>query len=154
MTEILEVEGGTWLDEHRTCDRKATRVFKVQATQSGDMAADLAERTKVIGALMDELAAQHEKIVITGSAWSQSDVFASPAIRIDTGLDRAVWELPASALLPECRASRRHLALATGGAKLHEIMDFFDARGGSFRTAGSHKGQSIAGAIATGTHGS
>jgi len=154
MTEIFEVEGGTWLDEHRTCDRKATRVFKVQATQSGDVAADLAERTTVIGALMDELAAQPAKVAITGSAWSQSDVFASPAIRIDTGLDRAIWELPASALLPECRASGRHLALATGGAKLHEIMDFLDARGGSFRTAGSHKGQSIAGAIATGTHGS
>jgi len=152
--QILEIEGGDWLDEHRTCDRKALSVWKIKAAPSGDLAADLAEHSTKIGALMDNLAAQPLPIAITGSAWSQADLFASPAIRIDTALDKAIWQIPAKAFAGNFRGNADHFVMATGGAKLEDIMRFLDARGLSFRTAGSHKGQSIAGAIATGTHGS
>ncbi|MEO0463845.1 MAG: FAD-binding protein [Pseudomonadota bacterium] len=154
MTEIIEIDGGEWLDEHRTRDRRARAVYKVKASASGDLAADLAERSVTIAAMMDALAAQSQPVCITGSAWSQSDLFTSPAIRVDTALDRAVWEVPRSALAPGFTGDASRFVFATGGAKLFEIMEFLDARGLSFRTAGSHKGQSIAGAVATGTHGS
>jgi len=154
MTQIVEIDGGDWLDEHRTCDRTALRVIKVKAEPTGDLAADLAERSVTIGAMMDDLCQQPHPLAITGSAWSQSDLFTSPAIRIDTGLDRAVWEVPPNAFAPGFAGDPTLFVFATGGAKLSEIMEFLDERGLSFRTAGSHKGQSIAGAIATGTHGS
>ncbi|MGB3472367.1 MAG: hypothetical protein WBA51_16255 [Erythrobacter sp.] len=154
MTQIVEIDGSDWLDEHRTCDRTALRVIKVKAETTGDLGDDLAERSATIGAMMDDLCQQPEPLAITGSAWSQSDLFASPAIRIDTGLDRAVWEVPPSAFAPGFTGDPARFVFATGGAKLSEIMEFLDQKGLSFRTAGSHKGQSIAGAIATGTHGS
>ncbi|MDY7099120.1 MAG: hypothetical protein SXU28_13375 [Pseudomonadota bacterium] len=154
MTQILELDGGNWLDEHRTCDRTALSVLKVRAQPTGDLATDLAERSQTIGAMMDRLAGQEQPVAITGSAWSQSDLFPSPAIRIDSGEDRALWEVPESALVPEVSDESARFVFATGGSKLSEIMEFLDAHGMSFRTAGSHKGQSIAGAIATGTHGS
>ena len=154
MVHIVELNGADWLDEHRTCDRRASRVFKVTAPTAGNLGADLAERTTALGALFDELAAGDEPIAITGSAWSQADLFASPAIRIDTALDKAIWPIPEAALAPNFNGNRDHFIMASGGAKLEDIMRFLDDRGLSFRTAGSHKGQSIAGAIATGTHGS
>lgn len=152
--QIVEIDGGDWLDEHRTCDREALRAFKVKSEPSGNLAADMAERSAKIGALMDDLAAQPHPIAITGSAWSQSDLFASPAIRIDTALDTGVWSIPQDALAPEFNGEAKRFVMAAGGAKLEEIMRFLDADELSFRTAGSHKGQSIAGAVATGTHGS
>ncbi|MEM1195999.1 MAG: FAD-binding protein [Pseudomonadota bacterium] len=158
MIKIDEIEGGDWLDEHRTCDRRALRVFKVRAEASGDptanLAADLAERSERLGALMDDLAAQPHPVAITGSAWSQADLFASPAVRVDTAMDKAVWAIPEDALAPDFAGDADRYVVATGGAKLYDIMRFLDARGLSLRTAGSHNGQSIAGAIATGTHGS
>jgi len=154
MVQIFEIEGAEWLDEHRTCDRHSTRVFKVTAPPAGDLANDLADRTQALGELMDTLAAQEAPVAITGSAWSQCDLFASPAIRIDTALDKAVWAIPQSALHPNFNGNVDHFAMASGGAKLADVMGFFDERGFSFRTCGSHKGQSIAGAVGTGSHGS
>lgn len=151
---IIEVEGGDWLDEHRTCDRKARRVLKVEADPDGRIEVDLPLRTAALGAMMDELASEPDPIAIVGSGWSQADLFASPATRIDTAMDQVVWSLPAEVLADTFDGNASHFCMATGGAKLVTIMEFFDARGASFRTAGSHKGQSIAGAIATGTHGS
>lgn len=154
MVHIAELNGADWLDEHRTCDRRATRVFKVTAPEAGNLAADMAARTMALGALFDDLAAGDEPVAITGSAWSQADLFASPAIRIDTALDKAIWPIPQTALAPSFKGNVDHFVMASGGTKLEDIMRFLDERGLSFRTAGSHKGQSIAGAIATGTHGS
>ncbi|MEM9310120.1 MAG: FAD-binding protein [Pseudomonadota bacterium] len=154
MVEIVEIDGGDWLDEHRTCDRRALGVFKVKAVPTGDLAKDLAQRSSVLGALMDDLAAQPHPVTITGSAWSQADLFTSPAVRVDTALDKAIWAIPARALAPEFDGDPDHFVIATGGTKLKDIMQFLDKGGQSFRTAGSHKGQSIGGAIATGTHGS
>ena len=154
MIEIVEIDGGDWLDEHRTCGRRALSVFKIKAAPGGDLAADLAQRSAALGSLMDILASQPHPIAITGSAWSQADLFPSPAVRIDTALDKAVWPIPESALAAGFQGNADHFVMASGGAKLEDIMRFLDERGLSFRTAGSHKGQSIGGAIATGTHGS
>ena len=154
MVRIVETDGGDWLDEHRTRDRHAVRVIKIEADPDGRVEVDLPQRTAKLGALMDELAAEPERIAIVGSAWSQADLFASPATRIDTAMDQVIWALPPEALADGFTGDPDRYCLATGGAKLEEIMAFLDARGMSFRTAGSHKGQSIAGAIATGTHGS
>ncbi|MEM7702828.1 MAG: hypothetical protein AAF251_12885 [Pseudomonadota bacterium] len=151
---IVEVEGGDWLDEHRTCDRHATRVFKITGRATGDLAADLAARTAALGALLDELAEQDAPIAITGSAWSQADLFASPAVRIDTALDNALWRIPSSALADEFDGDASRFVMASGGAKLDDVMRFLEKSNASFRTCGSHKGQSIAGAVATGSHGS
>ncbi|NQX93845.1 MAG: hypothetical protein HRT64_02790 [Erythrobacter sp.] len=154
MVDIVEVAGGDWLDEHRTCDRRALSVLKVQAHPDSRIEVDLPERTAAIGQMMDELAAKPEPIAITGSAWSQADLFASPATRIDTAMDQVVWALPPEVLAHNFTGDANLHCLATGGAKLEMIMEFLENGGASFRTAGSHKGQSIAGAIATGTHGS
>ncbi|MEL6707188.1 MAG: hypothetical protein AAFP79_02815 [Pseudomonadota bacterium] len=154
MVDIVEVEGGDWLDEHRTCDRRSTRTFKVTAPSIGDLATDLAARTAALGAFFDDLAEQDAPIAITGSAWSQSDLFASPAVRIDTALDKAIWPIPSSALADGFKGEVGRLIMASGGAKLSDIMQFLDERELSLRTCGSHKGQSIAGAVATGSHGS
>lgn len=154
MITIDEIEGGDWLDEHRTCDRRAVRVLKVKADPDGRLEVDLPERTARLGAMMDDLAAQPHPIAIVGSAWSQADLFASPAVRIDTAMDQAVWSLTPEVLADDFTGKAERYCIATGGAKLDMIMRFLDARGLSLRTAGSHKGQSIAGAIATGTHGS
>jgi len=153
-TQVIEVEGGDWLDEHRTCDRRAHRVLKIEALPEGAIEVDLPERTDVLRALMDELAAEGEPIAITGSAWSQSDLFASPATRIDTAMDQVVWDIAPEFLAEDFTGNPDHFILATGGAKLSFVMNCLDDKRLSLRTAGSHKGQSIAGAIGTGTHGS
>lgn len=154
MMEIIEIEGGEWLDEHRTRDRRAVRTFKLKGSATRNLAADLAQRTQKLGALLDRLAVQGHPVTITGSAWSQSDLFASPAVRIDTAQDTAIWDIPSAALGSQFTGNAQHFIMASGGARLKDIMQFLDERGLSFRTAGSHNGQSIAGAIATGTHGS
>ena len=154
MVRIVEIEGRDWLDEHRTCDREALRVLKVAAAPDARIEVDLPQRTAALGEMLDELPGESDPIAIVGSAWSQADLFASPATLIDTAMDQVVWSLPPAVLADGFNGNANHYCLATGGAKLNTIMEFLDQRGASFRTAGSHKGQSIAGAIATGTHGS
>lgn len=155
MSWIERQLGGPWMNEHRN------RIGFMRATASlhedggNDLVTTLAERRRVIGDFVAEHAARGREICVTGSAWSQSDLFRRFATRLDTGKDEGMWELPDEAFLDGVEG-RHRFVMVTGGTKIHRLMGWLGAAGRdlSLCTAGSHKGQSIAGLAGTGSHGS
>lgn len=154
MTSFEQIGGRSWHDEHRTLRRRALESYSLKASSTGDPRADIPERNQVIAAQLGQLAQQRKRVSIVGSAWSQSDLFASPAITLETPDDSAIWAVSDADLRPEHLGKSRYFVIATGGTKISSLMEWLDQEGLSMRSAGTHKGQSIAGAIATGTHGS
>ncbi len=155
MTEITRGGAVDWRNEHRTIELRMERTAQLSQAAGTDCAAELAERQRVLGAfLADELAAGHA-VVPTGSGWSQSELYRGQATLLTTDGDQAVWALPGEAFRDEVRDRHRYVMVA-GGTKVGRLMDWLadGDRGLSLATAGSHKGQSVAGMLATGSHGS
>lgn len=153
MTELTR--GGTrkWRNEHRSLSYWMDRTVAIAQIAGPDCVADLQRRRSVLGALIADEVERGNPLAVTGSSWSQSPLIARGATWIGTEDDQAIWELPADAFHGGIENSRRYVLVA-GGTKIATLMDWLDPQGLSLRTAGSHKGQSVAGMLATGSHGS
>ena len=155
MTRIQREIGGPWMNEHRSVMKFHRRRAEVHQGDGSDLAAILAERGRVLGAFITEEAARDRELCVTGSGWSQSDLYHNLSTHMDTDADEGIWEVPVDAFVAGVEEPRRYV-MVTGGTKIHRLMEWLGKAGRdlSLRTAGSHKGQSLAGLVGTGSHGS
>lgn len=156
MKTTIEREfGGPWRNEHRSL----TKFYRGTATVSEEGGADVVEamrrRRSVIGEFVESEAEKERGLCVTGSGWSQSDLYSNLSTHVNTDRDEGIWELPDEAFQDHVEGRHRFL-LVTGGIKIDRLMEYLHTAGRdlSLRTCGSHKGQSIAGLVGTGSHGS
>ena len=147
--------GGPWLNEHRSIATFMRRTIEVHQDAEADVVAALAHRRGVMGELIDYEARRDRELCVTGSGWSQSKLFHGFSSHVTTDEDEGIWPVPDEAFRDGVEGRQRYV-LVTGGTKIHRLMDWLGHpdRDLSLRTAGSHKGQSIAGLVGTGSHGS
>lgn len=157
MTGVTRSGARKWTNEHRSLRHRMDRVVSISQVASADCVADLQERRAVLGALVADEAANGHALAVTGSSWSQSKLIARDATWVDTGDDQAIWELP-NAAFREGIDGRHRYVLVAGGTRIDRLMAWLEDEDSERRlslvTAGSHKGQSVAGMLATGSHGS
>jgi len=153
-TRIEREFGGPWRNEHRSLMKFHRRVAEV-VEDSGEVVETMRRRRSVLGEFIEDEYGKDRELCVTGSGWSQSDLFSNLSTHVKTGRDEGIWEIPEEAFLPHV-AGRHRYFLVTGGTRIHQLMDYLHAAGRdlSLRTCGSHKGQSIAGLVGTGSHGS
>ena len=152
---IERKRGGPWVNEHRSIFKFMRRTVEIHEDAADYVASVLAQRRDAMGELIDYEAKRDRELCVTGSGWSQSKLFHGLSSHVTTDGDEGIWPVPDEAFLDGVEHRRRYV-LVTGGTKIHRLMDWLGRPGRdlSLRTAGSHKGQSVAGMIATGSHGS
>lgn len=102
-------------------------------------------------ALLAETLARGQELRPLGGGWSFNDLAGTAGWLADTqGLEQ-VFSVDED-IGPGAPAGR-HFVLASGGCSIRTLNKWLDANHLSLRTSGASNGQSIAGAIATGTHG-
>lgn len=108
--------------------------------------------------LLEESAVSGRDLRPVGAGWSFSDILAAKHRLVSTaGLD-AMYRVPEAWL--EDRENTlgdrlsTDLVLVGGGVTVKRLNDWLQSEGLSLSTSGASNGQTIAGAIATGTHGS
>jgi hypothetical protein len=102
--------------------------------------------------IIRECEGRKKKVRAFGSSWSLSEMPVCQDTMIDTtGLNS--WEigLPPNRVLP--KASRQNLVFAQCGTTIAVLNDALEANGLALPTSGSSNGQTICGAVSTGTHG-
>lgn len=154
MTTIENKFGGPWMNEHRSLMKFHRRVAEVVEVDSYVVDA-MRRRRSVLGEFIECEKGKDRELCVTGSGWSQSDLFHNLSTHVTTDRDEGIWEIPEEAFLPHVEDRQRYV-LVTGGTKIHQLMDYLHSTGRdlSLRTCGSHKGQSLAGLVGTGSHGS
>jgi len=153
MTKISLGPATSWRDEHRTKRLLMPRTIAIQEHSRDEIVTTMKRRRNLIGLAIDTEAQRGTRLCVAGSGWSQSDLFQKGATLVVTGRDQAIWEIPAEAMSDGAEREARHYVLATGGTSVAQMMSWLDKRGLSLRTVGSHKGQTLAGMVATGSHG-
>ena len=95
-----------------------------------------------------------EAIVSLGRGWSFSALIGAKDMQIDlTGL-AGISPAQVKELHQDCSVDHANIALASGGTRLRELVNWALPLGKSIKTAGTHLGPTIAGGFGTASHGS
>lgn len=145
-----------WQNKQRTIRRDIADWRAPRVASEGDPVARFAAMGRIYGEILGSRRAPG--VLTLGSAWSFSRLLSGDATTIATdGMD-PIWRLPHDLALPSPENPDGAMVLVGGGARLGALNAFLegDHRPGdlSLRTSGSHDGQSVAGMIGTGSHGS
>lgn len=100
-------------------------------------------------------ATAERRLRASGTRWSSSGAAKADHVWIDTSALNRILSLDLGHLADEASAGTvGNLVLVQAGIKVHKLATELWSRGLSLKTLGGSMGQSIAGAISTGTHGS
>jgi FAD/FMN-containing dehydrogenase len=92
-------------------------------------------------------------LVARGAGWSFSRLLETGGTLLDLSAVAQLYELAATDLAASGEAQAKAAVLAGGACTLKQVNGFIEPKGRSLATSGSHNGPTVAGAIATGTHG-
>lgn len=152
---VVITDNYTWTNEHNNVTKTVLRRFQVSNTPGTAWKDGLAGIQEMIGLAR----ARNERLRSYGGKWSLSDV----AICNDSIHDSKPLTffgtvgkstIDGSPLYPDDpKQLPRRLFYFQSGAQINQINNALESRGLSLPTTGASNGQTIAGAVSTGTHG-
>lgn len=159
---LIEVERDyTWRNWHDTSDvgGRVERFFTPRNDWRGNTQVDPSRRfepgLRALQAIVRRAEAQQKRVRAIGSGWSLSPVAFVSDYLVNTARlsDWSIGLTPAS-VVPELAALAPRIVFAQCGTSISTLNTGLEQRGLALPTAGASNGQTIAGAISTGTHGS
>jgi len=152
-----ERDGFRWVNKHQNVAATPWRHYDVwnhgAGGRCGGMEACRGGFDSLRG-ILDDAQARRRRVRAVGRRWSLSPVAVCPDIMINTmPLNYHLVGLPASDVSTSS-VDPSHLVFAQCGTSVLELSLALEPRGLSLPTSGASNGQTICGAIATGTHGS
>lgn len=151
-----EPSGRLWVNKHMNLSEQVWRHYDVwNHSPDGAMAAPgWRGGFTHLGSILNEAQAMGRRVRAVGARWSLSRWAVCPDVMINTmplnyhAVGLAPDDLSISAFDPA------RIVFAQCGTSVRELSETLEARGLSLPTSGASNGQTICGAISTGTHGS
>ena len=150
-----------WSNYHGTIQNRTIPLLLVPGVPSAvDPGAPFGLRQcgEALSAIVGHAIREGRTLRVAGSRWSLSNIIEPGAILLDSAYMNAIMRVRPdwlTANYTRSRSSRGFVPVfAQGGATIHSLNKALGELGLALRTSGAADGQRIAGAIATGTHGS
>ncbi len=155
---IVAKNPGSWTNKHLNVTQQIDRLYDVwnPPAPNPDGWGDLQLTIRQLQALLRDAGARPDPIRLRGigGGWSLSRAAVTDGRLVNTkGLN---WKFPLQGnhLLPGYKGAPSDLVFAQCGTSVQELNSYLERRGYSLKTSGASNGQTIVGAVATGTHGS
>lgn len=156
MPQIVRHGPGNWSNYHETVDIWADDQIEIDAGSQEDPDPEdyFRETATLVKELFTEAVAKFSDIRPLGGSWSFSELNRTDGSILQTLPSGKVFAVAPEHLGPGANADPKTLVLAAGGTRIGALNEWLEPNGLSLKTSGASDGQSLAGAIATGTHGS
>src|SRR5919107_3808993 len=154
FAELDDLHLTTWEPKHLTFQQSVTGVYQLFNPTGGADDTRYMATTSNVQRLMGEAAAAGVHFRAYGGTWSMSACAATDGWLLDTSGLNLLFHLRPTSILPTYGGDRNAVWLAQGGCSIAGLSRRLMPQGQSLEACGASNGQSIAGAIATGTHGS
>jgi len=151
--KIVKNGGGTWHNLHGTYSQQIVDCYDLVNETTGSGLEIYNDTTKGIMGLLQESIDSGVPIKPLGGNWSLSPIASTPGIVVNTKLLNARFPISKTSVVPEFTGSSDKLCFAQCGCSIWELNDYLRGRNQSLSACGASNGQTIAGAMATGTHG-
>lgn len=155
MARIVELPQTNWHNFHFT--ERNVPVAAIMELHRGD--AHTLDEMRACGQAVQQLIgraiAEKRRLRAQGAVWAFSAAASIPGgWPLMTGYANLHFAVPSSHVAPDFQGDRDGLMLCQAGTSVAEINMFLEPKGRSLATTGASNGQTIAGAMSCGTHGS
>jgi FAD/FMN-containing dehydrogenase len=156
MARTLFHDERSWTNWHLSVrDVPIAGRFEILNSTGAPTLAKMAESAAAVQALIGRAVLERRRLRAQGAAWSYSEAPAVPGgWCLATGYLNWLFPLPETHVVPGFSGDGTGLVLVQAGVSVGALNRWVEARGRSLATTGASNGQTIAGAVATGTHGS
>ena len=153
--KIFKTGFSTWENKHETFVQKIKDLYELGNDPNLGALDGYNDTTKGLQGLIAEAIANNIPLRALGAGWSWTKIAtADEGIMIDTKPLNTVFDISPQSVVPAYKGDAAKLFLAQCGNGVWEINKFLQTRNLSLKTTGASNGQTIAGVIATGAHGS
>jgi FAD/FMN-containing dehydrogenases len=152
--ELTDLRQTVWTPKHLTFEQGLQGVFRLDNPVAGGNEARYKATARNLQRLLGEAVAKGVHIKLSGGTWSMSRCAATDGWEVNTKSLNLLFHLRERSVRPEYSGDREALWLAQCGCSIAGLTHQLKPFGQSLPTCGASNGQTIAGAIATGTHGS
>ncbi len=154
MASIVKTGNTSWENRHQTFTEKISDFLEMWNASTHDILNDYNDMTAAIQSQIANLKANGQSMRALGGGWSWTKI-ATP----DKGtmfstryLNNRFTVVPS--IVPAYRGNADDLLFVQCGMKLFELNYILERKNKSLKTSGASNGQTIVGALSTGTHGS
>lgn len=153
--EAIRTRHRTWTNWHESYRPRIGALFDLHNGPGDGSPGDLRETTAMIRRLLGEAMAAGARVRAYGGGWSLSRAPVTDGWMLNTRHLNWRFPLSAASLAPGRAARADAHFLVQCGMQISEVSRYLEIeKGRALRTSGASNGQTVAGAAATGTHGS
>jgi FAD/FMN-containing dehydrogenase len=153
--KIFKTGKTDWAPKHETFVQKIRDLYEVRNEPALGPLEAYNDTTKGIQQLINDAINNNYQLRAVGAAWSWTSIAAADdGILIDTKPLNTIFEIAPQSVVPTYEGDIAKLFFAQCGNGVWELSSFLRKRNLSLKTSGASNGQTIAGLLATGAHGS
>ncbi len=149
------VNGSSFVNWHNTVSTQLQKRITAKNTNpTKSSAINYIKTTQALQRVLAEAMAVPAELRALGGSWSFSEVAATNGVLIDTWPLSYRFSISAAQKHAKYKGSEKDLHFVQCGNKIASISRYLFSLNKSLKTTGASNGQTIAGALSTGTHGS
>jgi FAD/FMN-containing dehydrogenase len=153
IPQIRSTNLKVWTNRHETFKQPIADLFDISNGDTGNMLADYNATTLAIGQLIDKAVLARKTVRALGGGWSFTRVAATNGWMANTKHLNMRFTISEANIDPAYTGPKDQLLFAQCGNSVQELNDYLRRNNRSLKTSGASNGQTIIGAISTGTHG-
>jgi hypothetical protein len=155
MSKIVETGSKTWENRHLTFTEDIDNLYDMWNSAGPDVLGCYNKTSEAIQQLIGDAIDQGKTLRALGGGWTWTRIATCNKGRMynTKGLNLR-FSLGASQIAEGYAGTKDDLLFVQCGASIHELNQYLKGKGRSIKTSGASNGQTIVGAMSTGTHGS
>ena len=143
-----------WSPRHETFVQTITNFYDLANDETDNVVDDYNSTTAGIQQLLQEAINKRVRLRVVGGEWSFTGITATDGILLNTKPLNISLRITPSSVHERYPKTTNDLYFSQCGVSVQELSDRLRKRNRSLMTSGASNGQTIAGALSTGTHGS
>lgn len=151
---LLDTRQDEWTNKHATYTQPLRTLFDLWNPSTGPLLDRYNATTRELRALIGRAVAEEVRVRALGAGWSLSRAPATDGWLVNTKPLNLSFQVDARMVEAGYTGERAGLRFVQCGCSIQELNRRLRGQGRSLRTSGASNGQTIAGALSTGTHGS
>src|SRR5260221_2188571 len=153
--KIIKTGNTTWENRHETFVENIKDLYELGNEDNLDALNSYNDATKGLQGLIKDAIDTQTPLRSLGAGWSWTKIATvANGVMLDTKPLNTVFDITANSVSALYPGDARHLLFAQSGNGIWELGKHLKQRNLSLKTSGASAGQTIAGAIGTGAHGS
>lgn len=150
---VFKKDKKTWVNKHENVQQRTDCYYDVWNPSSGKVTERFAETIKALSSLIAESKKDNLTLRAIGGGWSLSRAMVTNGRLVNTKPLNEILSLSSNSVSNTYAGDVKNLFYVQCGASVQEVNRYLSNKGFSLKTSGASNGQTIAGAISTGTHG-